>query len=85
MLGGAYGTGLDIWTTLNIPQWIIVGMIVYPLWLIILWDTKGFDAVISHVMFIKDILTFFASIFLRVVEAFINVISRIIEAVPIAE
>jgi hypothetical protein len=85
MIGGAYGTGVDLWTTLNVSQWVIVGLILYPMYLLFLWDQKGFDALADHLLFVKDVLAFIGGVFLRIIEIFTNIISRIIEAIPVAE
>ena len=84
-LDGAYTSGINVWNDLGMTNWLMVGAILYPLYLVFLWEEEGLDAVISQLKFIMDVLAMLIHGFITVIQVTINVIGRIIEAIPIVE
>lgn len=82
---GAYTSGVNFWTDFNMSQWIILLVILYPFYLIIVWDEEGLDAVIGQLTFLFGILSMLASFFLTIIRVVISVISWIIESIPVVE
>ena len=85
MMGGAYGTGVDLWETLGISSWLTVAMVFYPLYLIILWEEKGMDAVIQQLTWIFGLLSWVFTFMSGVIMDAIGLISTLIESIPVAE
>lgn len=85
LLDGAYTSGVHLYNDLGISQWIVLGLILYPLHLVILWDVWGLDPVEREIRIIWDVLNFLFSLFIRVAELIINVIGTIIESIPVIE
>jgi len=84
-LDGTFTAGFHVWDELNIAAWITIGAILYPMYLIFLWDQKGMEAVIGQITFIKDVIFTLAHFFLAVAQWFVALIGRIIESIPVAE
>jgi hypothetical protein len=84
-LAGGYGTGVNIWTTYNVPQWITLGLILYPIYLMFLWEEEGLGAVIDQITFIYNTLHLMVYVFLTMVHYISAMISRLIEAIPVVE
>jgi len=84
-MGGAYGTGADIWETLGISTWITLGMVFYPLYLVILWEESGMDAVIQQLTWIFGLLSWVFTFMSGVIMEAISLISTLIESIPVAE
>ena len=84
-LDGAYTGGLNLWNDLNLATWIMIGAILYPLYLVFLWEERGMEAVIAQLTFIKDIVYTLVHSFLAMAQWFIDLIGRIIESIPIVE
>lgn len=85
MLTGAYGTGANLWEALGIWNWIMVGLIVYPIYLVILWDEEGFDAVINQLMFLFNVLNMLAHFFMSFIQMILGAIHTVVEAIPVVE
>jgi len=85
MIGTGYGYTVGTWEMLGMTWWITIFFILYPLFLLGMWEERGLDAVISHINGVKDILAFIGTIFIRVIELTLNIIGRIIESVPVVE
>lgn len=84
-LAGGYGTGVNIWTTYNIPQWITLGLILYPIYLVFLWEEEGLGAVIDQITFIYNSLHLMIYVFLTMIHYISSMTTRLIELIPIAE
>ncbi|MHA1829059.1 MAG: hypothetical protein ACTSX6_10490 [Candidatus Heimdallarchaeaceae archaeon] len=84
-LDGAYAAGIKVYDDLGIKWWIIIGAILYPVYLLILWDEKGLGAVIDHITFLMDIAAFLLNIFISFAQLTINLIGRVIESIPVVE
>jgi len=85
MMGGAYGVGVNLWETFNIAQWLQLVMILYPLYLVILWDEKGMDAVIQQLTWIFGLLSWLFGFFVSLIQFTIGLITTVIESIPVAE
>lgn len=85
LVNGMGGTAFDVWTGLGIPTWIYVGFLFYPMYLIILWDEKGGQAVIDQLTFIFNLISMVGHAFLTVIQVVIDMASRVIEAIPVVE
>ena len=84
-LVGGYGTGVNIWTTYNVPQWITLGLILYPIYLVFLWEEEGLGAVIDQITFIYNTLHLMFYVFLTVIDYVSSMITRLFELIPIVE
>lgn len=84
-LAGTYTSGVNIYNDLGLYQWLILGIIIYPLHLIILWDEKGLGAVIWELNLLKDVAVTIGGLLLRGIELFLGVVGRIIESIPVVE
>ena len=85
MMEGAYGSGVDIWETLGISSWLTVAIIFYPLYLVILWDQEGMDAVLKQLTWIFGLLSWVFTFMSGVISEGISLISTLIESIPVAE
>jgi hypothetical protein len=85
MMGGAIGGAGNLWDQLGIWSWIQVALIFYPLYLVILWEEEGEDAVIGQLTMIWGIAAWLFGFFVQIVQMMINVIGRIIESIPVVE
>jgi len=85
MMAGGYGVGVDVWETFGISQWITVAIIFYPLYLVILWDQEGMDAVVSQLSLIFGILSWLFGFFVTLIQFVIRLITTVIESIPVAE
>jgi len=85
MMGGAYGAGVNLWETLGISSWITLAMIFYPLYLVILWEESGMDAVIQQLSWIFGLLSWVFTFMSGVIMEAISLISTLIESIPVAE
>lgn len=84
-LSGTIGGAGDLWNTLGISTWITIAIIFYPLYLIILWDQKGMDAVIKQLTMIVGIITWLKDFFIGLINLVMALIGRIIESIPVVE
>lgn len=84
-LNGGLTAGFNVFTNLGIWNFIVVGIIAYPIYLIFLWDEEGIGAAIDNVKFLMDIASFFLGLFLGFVQLILNLIGRIIESIPVIE
>ena len=82
---GGFSTGASLWGQLGLTTWLTLGIILYPIYLVFLWDAKGMDAVVSQVTMIWGILSWLAHFFMDVVRTIITMLSGIIESVPVVE
>jgi len=82
---GGYGTGVDIWNAYGLTTWLTLACICYPIYLVILWDEEGFDALINHLMFVFNVLSLLAHFFISVIQMIFNGIHTLIEAIPVVE
>ena len=85
MMGGAYGVGMNLWDTLAISSWITVAIIFYPLYLILLWDTQGMDAVIKQLTFLFGILGWVFNFLISLIIFIMSLVERLVESIPVVE
>lgn len=85
MMAGGIGTAGNLWDQLGISSWITLAIILYPIYLIILWDEQGEDAVVRQLTLIFGIATWLMQFFIQVIHVVINLISGLIESIPVAE
>jgi len=85
MFGGAYGAGVNIWEYLNLSMWLQLVIILYPLYLVILWDTNGMDAVIQQLTWIFGLLTWVFGFLVSIIQFILQLVGRIIESIPVVE
>lgn len=84
-MGGGLGAAGNLWDTFQISTWITLAIIFYPIYLIILWDQKGLDAVITQLTWIFGILVWLYGFFRSLIELIIHFITGLIESIPVAE
>jgi len=85
VLDNTWYSATSLWDTLGLSTWVVILCILYPVYLFMVWDEKGIDAVIGHVKMVTDIFALFLRIFITVIQLFLNIIGRIIESIPIVE
>lgn len=85
IMGGVVGGAGNLWVQLGISNWIIVACVFYPIYLIILWEEKGSDAVISQLTLIFGILTWFFGFFYQLATMLISFVSGLVESIPVVE
>jgi len=85
MLGDSMNTGVNLWNDLNLGTWVILMAIMYPVFLLLMWDEKGIDAPINHVKMLCDILALIGHVFITVIQVFLRLIGRLIESIPVVE
>ena len=83
---GGIGTGAgNLWVQFNIMGWLEVALVFYPLYLIILWDQEGMDAVVSQLSLIWGIAAWLFGFFIQIIMAVISFAHTLIESIPVAE
>jgi len=85
MIGGSIGGAANLWDQLGLTTWLTLGIILYPIYLVFLWEHEGMDAVISQLSLIWGIMSWLAHFFMDVVRTIITMLSGIIESVPVVE
>lgn len=85
MLDGVYTGGVSLWDQLGMSSWVTLAAILYPLWLVILWEEQGFDAVEKQLRLIWDVVNMLVHVFLTIIQMTLNIIGRIIESIPVVE
>ena len=85
MMGGAYGVGANLWEDLGISTWLSVLIILYPLYLVILWDQEGMDAVIKQLTLIFGILNWVFHFTVSVIQFILSIVESSVESVPVVE
>lgn len=84
-IGGGLGAAADIWDALGLLTWLELAMILYPLYLVILWEERGMDAVIQQLTWIFGLLVWLKDFFIGIATFIITIITSIIESIPVAE
>jgi len=83
---GGIGTGAgSLWVQFNIMGWLEVALVFYPLYLIILWDQDGMDAVVSQLSIFWGIAAWLFGFFIQIIMAVITFAHTLIESIPVAE
>jgi hypothetical protein len=83
---GGIGTGAgNLWDQFQIWSWIQLALIFYPIYLIILWEEHGMDAVLSQLTMIWGIASWLFGFFIQIIMAVISFAHTLIESIPVAE
>jgi hypothetical protein len=85
MMSGAIGGAGNLWNQLGIMSWLTVFLVFYPIYLIILWEEEGTDAVVSQLTMIFGILSWLFQFFYQLALMMVNVIHTLIESIPVVE
>jgi hypothetical protein len=85
MMGGTIGAAGNLWEQLGIWSWIQVALVFYPLYLVILWEEEGMDAVVSQLTMIWGIVAWLFGFFVQIIQMMMHVIGTLIESIPVAE
>jgi len=85
LFGNAYTSGLNLWTDLGGIHWLRLAAIMYPVYLLYLWEQRGIDAVINNIRFIMEGVQFFIGLFLAVAQFAINLVVAVIDSIPVIE
>lgn len=85
ILDNTWGGAQSVWDTIGGSIWITIIAILYPIYLLYLWDEQGLDALLSHLKMLIDIGAFICRIFITVIQLFVNILSNLIEKIPFAE
>ena len=85
MIGGTVGGASNLWNQLGLAQWLSLGIIIYPIYLVFLWEHEGMDAVIAQLSMIWGILSWLAHFFITVMQSVITAFSSIVESIPVVE
>jgi hypothetical protein len=84
-MGGAYGSGVNLWSQLGILQWLTLAIIFYPLWLIMEWEENGNDWLFNHLHQVWGIFAAIGHYFIVIMTFFLDLAGRIIESIPVVE
>lgn len=84
-LDGTYTAGISVYTDLGIANWITVGFVLYPIYLLTVWERHGTEGLIIHLTFVKDVLFNIFSLLFKIAETAYTFLFRLIEAIPLAE
>ncbi len=79
---GTVGTGQEIWFAFNMPAWITLGIVLYPVFLIYIWEEEGLKGLEAHLTFMYNMFMWLVSFLLTIVEYAWAGIARLIEAIP---
>lgn len=84
-MAGGIGAAGNLWDQLGVSSWFTVALIFYPIYLIILWEEKGMDAVMSQLTMIFGIASWLFDFFIQVIGIVLNFAHTMIESIPVAE
>lgn len=84
LYGGAGGL-FDFVNGLALSTWVPVACVFYVVYLVILWDQEGMDAVMGQLTFLYHVGHLFVSWLLTISHFFLDLIGRIIESIPVVE
>jgi hypothetical protein len=82
---GTSAGAVELWNSLNLGQWVILGLIIYPIYLVLLWDTDGLDAVEHELRRDWWVLSTIFGVLLNVARFILDMIGRVIESIPVIE
>jgi hypothetical protein len=85
IMNGTIGAGGNVWNQLNISGWILLFLIFYPLYLLILWEDEGSDAVMRQLNFIFGIAVGLFNFFEMIISHIVSIAGTIIESIPVVE
>jgi hypothetical protein len=82
---GTAGGATDLWNSLGMLQWLTLGLVLYPVWLIILWDEHGLDAVETELRRDFWIFSTIFGVLLNIGRFILQVIMAVIESITVVE
>jgi len=82
---GTVGGAGDIWATFNGTQWVILGIICYPIYLVFLWDEHGLGAVETELRRDWWVLSTVFGVLITVGRYMLQIITAVIESIPVVE
>jgi hypothetical protein len=82
---GTIGGAGDVWTSLNLTQWVILGIIVYPIYLILMWDEDGLDAVETELRRDWWVLSTIFGVLVTIGRYIVQILTALIESIPVVE
>lgn len=86
IMRGVYGGGVDIITYFPIADLITLFFVFsVPVYLLTAFATKGIGEVWRIISTVMDVLLYFINLFIRVINFVINMISSLVEAIPVVE
>jgi hypothetical protein len=77
--------GMSLWNLIRLDLWIQLFFILYPVYLLVIWDTKGFDAMLNHINMMLNVFLFFFRIFMGAINLGLAILGRVIESIPVVE
>jgi len=84
-LDTGFGYTVGLWDLLGMTNWLILAAVVYPIWILYLWEDEGFDAVLAHFTFILNLMYMVIHTLITIIQNFITIIDYLLELIPIAE
>lgn len=84
-LNGTASGSVEVWNSLGMWQWLTLGLILYPVYLLILWDEHGLNAVEHELRRDWFVLSTVGGVFLQIGHFIIDIIHTLIESIPVAE
>ena len=81
MLNGVLTPGIDLWNDLGVSNFIRIGAVLYPMWLLLLAMDQGLQAVFDHLNGVLNIGSFFLNFILNVAGFFISLLTGLIGAI----
>jgi hypothetical protein len=82
---GTVGGAGNIWATFNGTQWVILGIICYPIYLVFLWDEHGLGAVETELRRDWWVLSTVFGVLITVGRYILQIITAVIESIPVVE
>lgn len=82
---GTSAGAVELWNNLNLGQWVILGLIIYPIYLVMLWDTDGLDAVEHELRRDWWVLSTIFGVLLNLARFIMDMIGHVIESIPVIE
>jgi len=82
---GLFGTGFDLWNDFGGSQWVTIGIIIYPLYLLLLWTEHGLTPVMAHLEFWGGLIMGLINLAISLAGLVWSFISGLIENIPVVE
>jgi hypothetical protein len=80
---GLAGTGFDLWNNFAGPTWVYLAILLYPLYLLDLWATKGLSHVLVHIDLWAGIIRGLIDLGLGLASWVWNFVSGLIQDIPV--
>lgn len=85
ILDTGFWSTVSVWDQLGMSSWLVIGAILYPLYLLAVWEEYGFDAMILEINFLVGVVAFLIKGFLTLISLAVQIVFSLIEIVPLAE